>query len=254
MRRPKGQVTRMSNLGARIGNTLEQMVAPTTKGKGTGFELRLASALLGIKDTTLFHNLVLPINGETTEIDLIVLGRKALYCFECKAYSGKIYGRVESTYWSEYLNGQQYKFYNPVFQNRKHVDALQCMLGEQLVPVLSVVVFDDTADISRIDTTGLKPTETICSLRNLYDVLRRLLSTRIYILTEEQYADVAASLARYKISSYDEMEKHVERLQEKHKSDTCPLCGSKLVLRRGCTEFYGCSGYPKCKYTRPVNR
>lgn len=33
--------------------------------------------------------------------------------------------------------------------------------------------------------------------------------------------------------------------------DICPRCNGKLILRNGSRgEFYGCSNYPKCKYTR----
>lgn len=28
---------------------------------------------------------------------------------------------------------------------------------------------------------------------------------------------------------------------------SCPMCGKKLVLRVGKTEFWGCSGYPRCR-------
>ena len=34
----------------------------------------------------------------------------------------------------------------------------------------------------------------------------------------------------------------------------CPLCGGKLMLRESETgNFYGCSNYPVCHYTRPVS-
>jgi len=35
--------------------------------------------------------------------------------------------------------------------------------------------------------------------------------------------------------------------------ELCPECGSELVIRKGrFGEFIACSGYPKCKYTRPI--
>ena len=35
--------------------------------------------------------------------------------------------------------------------------------------------------------------------------------------------------------------------------ELCPKCGKELVIRKGrFGEFIACSGYPKCKYTRPV--
>ena len=35
------------------------------------------------------------------------------------------------------------------------------------------------------------------------------------------------------------------------KLQTCPACGNALVLRKGkFGKFYGCSGYPNCRYTK----
>lgn len=40
---------------------------------------------------------------------------------------------------------------------------------------------------------------------------------------------------------------------EKDENRKCPRCGSNLVKRRGSRgEFYGCSGYPKCKFTQNI--
>ena len=34
----------------------------------------------------------------------------------------------------------------------------------------------------------------------------------------------------------------------------CPQCGEKLILREGkYGKFYGCSGYPNCKYTKKID-
>ena len=36
-------------------------------------------------------------------------------------------------------------------------------------------------------------------------------------------------------------------------SGRCPRCGGTLMLRSGkFGKFYGCSNYPKCKYTHPA--
>ena len=33
----------------------------------------------------------------------------------------------------------------------------------------------------------------------------------------------------------------------------CPNCGEKLILRTGkYGKFYGCSNYPKCRYTKNI--
>jgi hypothetical protein len=47
---------------------------------------------------------------------------------------------------------------------------------------------------------------------------------------------------------------HVENIramQRDIEDNICPRCGKKLVLRQGRSgEFYGCSGYPECKFTK----
>jgi ssDNA-binding Zn-finger/Zn-ribbon topoisomerase 1 len=38
--------------------------------------------------------------------------------------------------------------------------------------------------------------------------------------------------------------------------ELCPLCGSKLAYRyshRDGKKFIACTGFPKCRYTRPAN-
>ena len=45
--------------------------------------------------------------------------------------------------------------------------------------------------------------------------------------------------------------------EEKKKAEeaekVCPKCGKKLVLRKSIYgQFYGCSGYPKCRYTEKI--
>jgi DNA topoisomerase-1 len=48
---------------------------------------------------------------------------------------------------------------------------------------------------------------------------------------------------------YKEIEKKVETTEKK-----CPKCGSPLVVRMSrFGKFYGCSNYPKCKFTQPFD-
>ena len=41
--------------------------------------------------------------------------------------------------------------------------------------------------------------------------------------------------------------------EPKQPEAVCPVCGSELIRRKGrYGEFYGCSGFPGCRYTRNV--
>ena len=45
--------------------------------------------------------------------------------------------------------------------------------------------------------------------------------------------------------------KNIRTQQKNVERGICPRCGGNLVLRNGkYGEFYGCSNYPKCKFTK----
>lgn len=47
---------------------------------------------------------------------------------------------------------------------------------------------------------------------------------------------------------------NINIIQRKETSETCPKCGGRLVLRHGrFGEFWACSNFPDCKFTKPVS-
>lgn len=60
-----------------------------------------------------------------------------------------------------------------------------------------------------------------------------------------------------KVASKEETKEHIQEVKttiketkKKIKAGTCPKCGGELVLRKGkYGKFYGCSNYPKCRFT-----
>lgn len=64
--------------------------------------------------------------------------------FEVKDYSGWIFGKGNQNYWTQVLayGEEKHRFYNPVFQNQGHIEALKKKLsGIADVPFYSVVLF-----------------------------------------------------------------------------------------------------------------
>lgn len=56
---------------------------------------------------------------------------------------------------------------------------------------------------------------------------------------------------RCNVGKSDKIETTPESIKTEQGSQVCQWCGGKLVLRRGKNgEFYGCSNYPKCRYTK----
>lgn len=86
-------------------------------------------------------------NGETTEIDVLMICTKGIFVFESKNYSGWIFGSENRKYWYQTLRSGRKKslketFYNPVMQNRSHIKHLNDFLDEH-IPMYSVIVFSE---------------------------------------------------------------------------------------------------------------
>ncbi len=71
---------------------------------------------------------------------------------------------------------------------------------------------------------------------------------------KENWKKVLEDFYRPFEKNLDKKHKEVEKKVEKTDKD-CPECGSPLVIRMGrYGRFYGCSNFPKCKYTRPIKK
>ena len=91
--------------------------------------------------------------------------------------------------------------------------------------------------------------------------LRETSGVPVVMLTAkgEDMDKILAILTNY-MSTRTDARKHVNEIKEakyvkkqKEKSGMCPKCVGALVLRNGkYGKFYGCSNYPKCRYTAPV--
>jgi hypothetical protein len=76
--------------------------------------------------------------------------------------------------------------------------------------------------------------------------LKRRLKDAPIIYSHEDIEQVVGLLEPFTEVSQEEKQQHIEDLQTK-----CPYCGKPLVLRNGkYGQFWGCSAYPKCRFTR----
>lgn len=55
------------------------------------------------------------------------------------------------------------------------------------------------------------------------------------------------------LTTIDSKKETIRESLMKDANDTCPECGKSLIIRWGRNgKFIGCSGYPECRYTRPL--
>ncbi|AYV34713.1 nuclease-related domain-containing protein [Erysipelothrix rhusiopathiae] len=99
------------------------------KDRGTQFELEAFNLLSQDSSTYVYHSTYIPIvrNNGITEIDLIVVNRSGIACFEVKYTKQPFIGSYDDAFW--FKKGTDQSIRNPFIQNRYHVDALASYLG-----------------------------------------------------------------------------------------------------------------------------
>ena len=92
----------------------------------------------------LFNLYVPKDDGETTELDVVLLHESGVYVLESKNYSGWIFGTESQKYWTQTLpagrgRSQKERFFNPIMQNKGHIKWLQAFLADQTLPIYCVL-------------------------------------------------------------------------------------------------------------------
>ena len=100
------------------------------------------------KEYIRFHDIIVPTQGSTTQIDHILLSRYGIFVIETKNINGWIFGSEKSKYWTQNLYGKKSKFQNPLHQNYLHTKALASHLQIDHDKTKSIVFFiGDTSEI-----------------------------------------------------------------------------------------------------------
>jgi len=199
------------------------------------------------------NNVILPTQSGTNQIDHIVVSVYGIFVIETKFYSGWIFGGENSEYWTQNIYGNKYQLYNPVLQNGGHVRTLLRLLKEYGdLPIFPIVAFSPQADL-HINTTNA----CVVYWNQLYATIRRYSRER---LSMEQVRAICRAIESSRLSSEEKenmklhnenVHKTVFKKEESLSSGRCPRCGGKLVLRDGkYGKFYGCSNYPRCRFTQ----
>lgn len=99
----------------------------------------------------IIRNAYIPYKGGTSEIDLILITEYGFYVIESKNYSGWIFGSQNNYMWTQSLNrNSKYKFYNPILQNKNHIEALSNYLNMDLKKFHSFIVFGSNSEFKKI--------------------------------------------------------------------------------------------------------
>lgn len=89
----------------------------------------------------LLHNITLPTEDGSTQIDHIVLSQYGVFVIETKNYRGWIFGNAKQKFWTQTIYHSKNKFQNPLHQNYKHIKCLEEHLNISVKLIHSIVVF-----------------------------------------------------------------------------------------------------------------
>lgn len=223
---------------------------PEWKGKYS--EKLVNDKLLELPDEyTIFHNLLFESNGRSTQIDHIVISPYGVFVIETKGYKGWIFGGEYSEYWTQVIYKSKQHFYNPIKQNEGHVRFLQYLLKTSFeIPFIPIVVFNNDAELK------IRMENHI--VLNRCNLKRIILQYQRVILNSEQVRWIIQTIQNnYTIANREDLKRHKDNTKNRQykvensiRQGVCPQCGGHLILRQGrYGSFYGCSNYPKCKFT-----
>ena len=190
---------------------------------GKAGEAHIVAALKKLKTKqAILRNVYLPHptdQGAFTEIDILYIDKRGIVIVESKNYDGTIYPNIKGKDWTYYNHGQKYPFFNPLWQNNLHKNALEQILpGNYTDNLYPVVVFGNHAEIKK-----LRPDQRlkfgIFYTRDLAKHLTRHFEGRSVVIDDEKKAELLELLHHYLNASEEQKAAHIQYIQNKHPKD-----------------------------------
>lgn len=222
------------------------------KGKIGEKKVGLVLSMLSAEKYKVLNDVVLDVEGRTSQIDHIVVSDYGLFVIETKNYSGWILGTEYADYWTQVIFQRKEKFYNPIRQNHSHILALKNILKQfPRLKYVSIVVFSSKATLKvSTETAVIHPLQLLGYIKEYSEIH----------LTEEEKQEIFAVVELLNSAGTYDRKQHIAKIRQNvQKRDEaisqrkCPRCGSWLLERNGrYGSFLGCSGFPKCKFTSQI--
>jgi hypothetical protein len=192
-----------------IGYLLGRYRASSFQNRGEAQVHRELQANFSGPDYHLLNHITLKFKDGTTQIDHILVSRFGVFVIETKDYKGWIFANAKHATWTQVLYRWKFKFQNPIFQNMRHMRAVEELL-DFLPPeaIKSAVVFTGRAEFKTEMPSG------VYTLPGLIDHLRAV-TEEVMSLNRVQFCVGRLETARLAISGQTDLE-HVKNLQRKH--------------------------------------
>ena len=235
-----------------IGVLIYKYYKPRIKGaKG---EYRVSKLLRKLKkdEYKVFNDIYLEVNGRSSQIDHLIISIYGVFVIETKNYQGWIYGNEKAENWTQSIYKKKIKFRNPIKQNWSHIFTLKDILqGFDFIEYHSIIVFSGKATLKKIHSNVPVVYD--------YELLETIKEYGEFKLSSEDVESVCNQIREFEIKK-NKKRKHNKYVKQNIRNRTrnvrsliCPNCHGTLKIRNGrYGEFYGCSNFPKCKYSKSI--
>lgn len=179
------------------------------QNRGEALLSRVVQQNFGPPDYHLMNHITLQLKDGTTQVDHILVSRFGVFVIETKDYQGWIFADARHRNWTQVLYRSKFKFQNPIFQNNRHVRAVQALLD--FVPpsaIKPVVVFTGEAEFKT------EVPEGVFCIPGLIEFLREQ-TIEVMTLNRMQFCVGRLETARLAISGETDVE-HVQSLARRH--------------------------------------
>jgi hypothetical protein len=231
------------------------------------------------REYRLLKDVTLPTPQGSTQIDHVIVSRFGLFVIETKNMKGWIFGNPTQKSWTQQIYRRKHSFQNPQHQNHLHMMTLKSLLGFSDNQLHSVIFFIG-------DCTFKTPMPQNVMNRGLIRYVKGITTP---VLAESEVAHIVDTIQQGRLAAnWQTHRQHVTQLKTRHADPSanhvstrepvrqsvanppsqsvsppdnpppiCPRCGSTMVLRTATrgenkgNQFWGCSGYPKCRFIKP---
>ena len=197
--------------------------------------IRRALRRLDKKKYTILNNVVLESQRKTYKLDTVIISSYGIFVIKYVDYDGKVYGDDRELSWIQLKDNKKIYFDNPVRELHSNVRVIGNVLDLNEKYFIPIICFTKEANLS------LDIKDKVTQVEFLDDVVKSYKKEILkYGLKEIKQTIINGRVTTPVVVNNDS-------------PNTCPNCGSKLVVRKGkYGDFVGCSSYPNCKYTREL--
>lgn len=233
---------------------LSTLVSPNFKGKiGESIVSRKLEKLQP-DNYKIINNIMIINQHGSSQIDHVVICPFGIIVIETKYYKGWIFGSENSTHWTQVIYHRKFKLFNPIVQNKGHINALKYNLPSQYfhIPYYPVVVLAGSCQFKSFD----KVSTPVIYPGDIYKTVIGFSGKQV--LNQKDMENINDVLNKISHADKESINEHIQNIRNKKKEfytniemGKCPRCGGLLVERSGkYGEFLGCKNYPKCNFTK----